>query len=181
MRELKLESSYLLDMSKIPAYYFLLIVGSVFFGSGIGLITNSTRSGSETVGFGFVTFGIITIVMLSIFQGKLLMQEQRFVNIRFLRKSIGLKRTYVDALLFQYYLFTYCAVYGEYVFWFYLKNGDTFDIRQLLGFLLITPIFLVIAHNNVGRFMRRVYILTPLVLTLIFLCFIMFYWMDFYY
>ena len=163
---------YLRDMAKIPAYYFLLIVASVFFDSGIGLITNSTRSGSETVGFGFVTFGIITVVMLSIFQGKLLMQEQRFVNMRFLRKSISLKRTYVDALLFQYYLFTYCVVYAEYVFWFYLKNGDTFDIKQLVGFLLLTPIFLVIAHNNVGRFMRRLFTLMPLLLILVFLCLI---------
>jgi hypothetical protein len=170
MRDFKPGLWYLRDMTKMHAYYFLLIVGSVFFGSGIGLITSSTRSGSESVGSAFLAFGIIAIVLLSIFQDRLLIQEQRFVNIKFRAKSISLKRTFVDALLFQYYLFTYSAVYVEYVFWFYIKNGNVFDIKQLAGFLLITPIFLVIAHNNVGRFIRRVFALLPLICTIIFLC-----------
>jgi hypothetical protein len=174
MNEFKLKSSYLIDMTKIPAYYFLLIVASVFFGSGIGLITNSTRSGSEQVGFGFVAFGLVTIVLLSIFQGKLLMQEHRFVNIRFRTKSINLKRTVVDALLFQYYLFSYGAVFAACALWIYFKNGEPMNSQSWISSFVVMPMGLVVAHNNVGRIMRWVFALTPLILTIIFLCCIMF-------
>lgn len=172
MREFKLEPSYLLDMTKIPAYYFMLIVGSVFLGSGIGLITNSTRSGSESVGFGFMTFGIITLVFLSIFQHKLLKDEWCNVTIKFRHKTISIRRTLVDSLLFQYYFFSYSVLCGAYMLWYYLMNDETVNINELIGLLLLTPIFFVIAHNNIGRFLRWVFALMPLVLILVFLCLI---------
>jgi hypothetical protein len=165
---------YLRDMAKIPAYYFLLIVGSVFLSSGIGLITNSTRSGSESVGFGFVSFGIITLVFLSIFQHKLLKDEWCNVTIKFRDKTISIKRALVDSLLFQYYFFSYSVLCGAYILWYYLQNDETVNINELTGLLLLTPIFFVIAHNNVGKFIRWVFALMPLVLILVFLCLIKF-------
>jgi hypothetical protein len=161
---------YLRDMAKIPVYYFLLILGSLFVDSGIGLITNPTRS--ESVGFGFITFGFITLVLLSIFQGKFLLQEQCFLKIRFLTKSMSLKRTLVDALLFQYYLISYCILFGAYAFWLHFQNGTPMYSQTWISFFIIMPMCFVIVHNNVGRFMRWVFALMPLVLILVFLCLI---------
>lgn len=172
MKDFKIKPSYILDMTKIPAYYFFLIVGSVFLGSGIGLITNSSRSGSEQVGFGFVTFGIITLVFLSIFQHKLLKDERCNVTIKFRDKTISIRRALVDSLLFQYYFFSYSVLCGAYILWYYLQNDETVSINELTGLLLLTPIFFVIAHNNVGKFIRWVFALMPLVLILVFLCWI---------
>ena len=172
MRDFKPGLWYLRDMTKMHAYYFLLIVGSVFIDSGVGLITNSTKSGSESVGFGFVTFGIITLVLLSIFQGKFLLQEQCFLKIRFLTKFITLKRTLVDALIFQYYLISYGALFGTYALWLYFKNGEAMYSQNWIAYFVIMPMFFVIFHNNVGRFMRWVFALLPHICTIVFLCLI---------
>jgi hypothetical protein len=163
---------YLRDMAKIPAYYFLLILGSLFVDSGVGLITNSTRNGSESVGFGFVTFGIITLVLLSIIQGKFLLQEQCFLKIRFLTKCISLKRTILDALIFQYYFISYAVLFGAYAFLLYFKNGEPMYSQNWIAYFVIIPMFFVIFHNNVGRFMRWVFALLPLIGTIVFLCLI---------
>jgi hypothetical protein len=161
-------------MTKIPAYYFLLIVASVFFGSGIGLITNSTRSGSEQVGFGFVAFGIITLTVLAKFQNKFLNEECRLVIIRIRIKSLMLKRTVVDALVFQYYFFSYAMVFAAYALLLYFKNGEPMNNQDWMVNFIVMPMGLVIVHNNVGRIMRWVLALVPLVLRIVFLCFFKF-------
>lgn len=174
MKDIKSILNQFFDLIKIPAYYFVIISGSILIGSGIGLITNSTRIGSDSVGSGFVAVGFVIIVFLSVFQGKLLSQGQGFVEIKFRNKSMNLRRTIIDALLFQYYLFSYGFVFGLCALWIYFKNGEPMNDQTWIGYFIVMPICLVVAHNNVGKFMRWVFALIPLVLILIFLCLIKF-------